>query len=50
MPAALRASSIANRFGASAVTNIELVTHVVENATHIRYEPMRREDSPGAEP
>src|SRR4029079_8049322 len=50
MPAVLRASSMANRFGASAVTNIELVTQVVENATHIRYEPMRLDDSPGPEP
>jgi hypothetical protein len=30
--------------------NMELVTHVVENATHIKYAPMRRGDSPGLEP
>jgi hypothetical protein len=38
----LCASSMANRLGASAVTNIELVMQVVANATHIRYAPMRR--------
>jgi hypothetical protein len=41
---------MANRFGASAVTNMELVKQVVENATHIKYEPIRRDDSPGADP
>jgi len=37
-------SSTASRFGASAVRNIELVTHVAAIATHMMYEPMRRAD------
>jgi hypothetical protein len=40
----------ASRFGASAVTNIELVTQVVAKAVHMTYAPMPRRVSPGAEP
>jgi hypothetical protein len=40
----------ARRFGASAVTNIELVTHIAANAVHIRYAPRRRAVGPGNEP
>jgi hypothetical protein len=36
--------SMASRLGARPVRNIELVTQVVAIATHIRYEPMRRDD------
>ena len=43
-------SSTASKFGASAVRNIELVTHVAASAVHIRYEPILREVSPGSEP
>ena len=40
----------ARRFGARAVTNIELVTHVVAKAVHMTYPPMRCAVAPGAEP
>src|SRR5512141_236579 len=42
--AVLLISSIASRFGARAVMNIELVTQVAAIAVHIRYPPMRRDD------
>ncbi len=42
--AVLLTISIASRFGARPVRNIELVTQVVAIATHMRYEPMRRDD------
>ena len=50
MPVAVCTIASASRFGASAVTNIELVTHVAANATHIRYAPIRRGESSGRDP
>ena len=50
MPVADFTISSASRLGASAVTNIELVTQVVANATHIKYAPIARGDSPGRDP
>ena len=43
-------SASAAAFGASAVTNIELVTAVAANAVHMMYEPIRRAEGPGSEP
>jgi hypothetical protein len=50
MPVAVLIMARASRLGASAVTNIELVTHVAANATHIKYAPIRRGESPGRDP
>ncbi len=43
-------SASAAAFGASAVTNIELVTAVAAKAVHMMYAPIRRAEGPGSEP
>ena len=49
-PAVCFTSARAAAFGASAVTNIELVTAVAANAVHMTYEPIRRAEGPGSDP